>query len=247
MKHGSLRHLLLSASLAACSSSSTPSSTATDTGTVDVGASPDVASDVGEVLAYPPPPYGVTKGETFPDATWDGVRSGTAAAIKISSIDYYDPKGDRGIRAAVILVNGVPKGKGLLGCGPCDAVFAAISADMTGAGFDWQARGVRGLELGYIYPDKQVSLATLTGVRAPSALDEAVLVVASGPTGAMPPSPFAAPFDAITGVPVTFVVDPRTMKIEVVQLGEATMGGPVDEVAAGVEKVAIANGAPTKP
>src|SRR4051794_38443878 len=90
---------LLCVALAACSSSSSPPLSG-DAGAVDSegGASADAA----ETLTYPPPPYGIAEGDTFPDATWDGFRSGTTDTVKISSIDYYDPKGDRGIRVAAI-------------------------------------------------------------------------------------------------------------------------------------------------
>jgi hypothetical protein len=54
---------------------------------------------------YPPPPYGAEVGDTFPLLTMRGRKGGAAEFVEISSRDYYDPDGDRGIRALWVGVN----------------------------------------------------------------------------------------------------------------------------------------------
>jgi thiol-disulfide isomerase/thioredoxin len=71
-----------------------------------------VESDAG---AYPPCPYGTTKGEVVADATFTGFSSFdavSAGAKPISFHDFYDPTGQKPIK--LLFVNA-----GAVWCGPC--------------------------------------------------------------------------------------------------------------------------------
>jgi len=49
--------------------------------------------------AYPPGPYGLAVGDVFPLLTLKGYRGGVAPFTSVSTSEYYDPTGSRGIRA----------------------------------------------------------------------------------------------------------------------------------------------------
>lgn len=61
-----------------------------------------------DVPAYPPGPYGVTKGSVIQDHTWEGWTAPTEVGFDenaletISLRDYYDPDGTKGYKAIVI-------------------------------------------------------------------------------------------------------------------------------------------------
>jgi hypothetical protein len=230
--------------LPACSSSSSSSPSETsDTGSVE--SSETGASETAESLTYPPPPYGVNVGDTFPDATWDGFRSGTTDAVKISSIDYYDPKGERGIRAVGIFFSSIPQKTGGTTCTDCDQIFAALSSAMTSSDYDWKTRGVRILEVATRWNKPQIDVPALLAARGPSsALDEAVWVFGHDAAGGITWLP---PFEKV-GFPSVYVVDPRTMKIvHVLDSGGAGTGDPTAKFVRSLEIEAVDNGAPPKP
>src|SRR5262245_32486259 len=56
---------------------------------------------------YPDPPYGLEKGDVFPNLKLEGYRLGRAPWTTIELADYFDPDGSRGINALVIDVESV--------------------------------------------------------------------------------------------------------------------------------------------
>ncbi|MEO7096065.1 MAG: hypothetical protein ABI175_22580 [Polyangiales bacterium] len=95
----------------ACSSSNPQNSvpsTETDAGEVGVTESDatetDAASEPGP-LTYPDGPYGLARGNVFPNLPFKGYREGKGEWTDIEMLDYYDPDGSRGIHAIYITVS----------------------------------------------------------------------------------------------------------------------------------------------
>jgi hypothetical protein len=85
----------------ACSSSKTQSSvptTETDAIVADTATEP-------AALTYPEGPYGLAKGNVFPNLQFKGYRDGKGEWTDIQMLDYYDPDGSRGIHAIYITVS----------------------------------------------------------------------------------------------------------------------------------------------
>jgi hypothetical protein len=107
---GLLSVLVLTVS-SACSSSSAPSSApTTEADAMDTGvAQPDTTElDVAtppEPLTYPEGPYGLARGNVFPNLAFKGYRDGKGEWTDIVMLDYYDPDGSRGIHAIYITVS----------------------------------------------------------------------------------------------------------------------------------------------
>ncbi len=76
-----------------------------DVGTLDTGSS-DAAP-----LTYPLGPYGLTKGNVFPNLNLLGHRKGATAATMISLEDFYDPTGAKKIHAVYLAVHTMASGE----------------------------------------------------------------------------------------------------------------------------------------
>jgi hypothetical protein len=84
-----------------CSSSDTPKSVpSTETGPTET----DTATQPAP-LTYPDGPYGLARGNVFPNLQFKGYREGKGAWTDIQMLDYYDPDGSRGINAIYITVS----------------------------------------------------------------------------------------------------------------------------------------------
>jgi thiol-disulfide isomerase/thioredoxin len=96
-----------------CSSSNEPAAVA------DTGEAQDTApvEDTAPWLTYPEGPYGLEKDMVFPNAKFFGYRNGKESKdlgewTEMSMQDYYDPTGERGVYALLVVVSAE-------WCGPC--------------------------------------------------------------------------------------------------------------------------------
>ena len=100
---------LATIALAACSSSSSPSTQPTTTPPVDTGTKPVDDAVVDETpltpAAYPDGPYGIVKGNVIENHTWKGYRDASGDWTDVSMADYFDPDGSKGIYAIYVVVS----------------------------------------------------------------------------------------------------------------------------------------------
>jgi hypothetical protein len=200
------------ASTAAASNASTgtavtsSSSTGTGGGTVDAGCGDP----------YPAGPYGLTKGATVPNLVLSGfvdaLHDGTATVQTFTLGELYDPSGNEVFPACSQLGAGMPKPKALL------LFFAVVWA------------GPVNQEAMTILPAKHAAYAPAGG--------QFVTVLIDGPVPGMPPTttnlknwvvkyqvdyPSGISSQMVAGLtafPTNVVVDPRTMKVVDVLVGE---------------------------
>ncbi|MGZ3418063.1 MAG: hypothetical protein ACXVEF_34960 [Polyangiales bacterium] len=87
----------------ACSSSGSPAAP-----NDPVTTSPTTEADAGmqsAPLTYPAGPYGLARGNVFPNLKFKGYHDGKGAWTDIQMSDYYDPDGSRGINAIYMTVS----------------------------------------------------------------------------------------------------------------------------------------------
>lgn len=95
---GLLSAIVVGLSLA-CSSSKAPSEAPATSPTTETDAAQPAQ------LTYPDGPYGLARGNVFPNLKFKGYRDGKGAWTDIAMLDYYDPDGSRGINAIYITVS----------------------------------------------------------------------------------------------------------------------------------------------
>jgi hypothetical protein len=146
-----------------------------------------------KALAYPEGPYGKAAGDVFPDVTFDGYRDGTGEWTALHMLDYFDPNGDKGIRAVYVVV-------AAQWCGVCQQEAARLPKTYPA----WKERGARFLMvLGQDNTNKPATQLTVDAWQMRFKLPFDV--------GADPKLSFL-PIGA-TGFPTCYVIDPRTMKV----------------------------------
>lgn len=158
------------------------------------------ADDAAPWNTYPDPPYGFKVNQTVPPLTFRGKRDGSPDWVENMSLaDYYDPDGSRGFSALYIEVSAV-------WCVWCRYEAKELPGWYLNAPNDYQKRGSKFLTAliqdgasppGPSTPDDVDSWQKLYKVPFDMALDDG---------GQMFP-PWAR------GLPLNFVVDPRTMKV----------------------------------
>ena len=223
---------------AACSSSSSGASSA---GT-DAGGGGDAAVSADAGAAYPAGPYGIAVGDVFPNVTWQGERKGVAPVVSIASADYYDPDGSKGIRGVMFTINAVACGGPM---GPCNTEGKATEAAVSGPPYDFANRGGRAVDVivqNWTMPGSGGPAASTvadidTWGKAVGATYDVVIDPAMNPMmdGGLP----STSIGTFMGVPTEIVVDPRTMKVTAVALGE----GPNAEQFKDLDAVMVKNGA----
>lgn len=150
---------------------------------------------------YPAGPYGVNIGETYPNASVMGYRDGLNVYAPIKMSDYYDPTGDRGIKA--VLVDAA-----LSTCAPCKDEFMYLPALFDTYG----PQGAKFLvALMDPSPNEGKIKTWLTYTKVPYPKFE----VAS--TMVQPFFPSGSSLDT----PKNTIVDPRTMKVVDAWVGES--------------------------
>jgi len=101
--------------LTACGSSHrNPNTEESDSGIDTSVADVTVEADATDPTC-PPGPYGYRVGDTIPCLTFQGYRDGKGALTTISTKDYWDPDGSKGINVVVFASNAV-------WCAPCRAL-----------------------------------------------------------------------------------------------------------------------------
>jgi hypothetical protein len=173
--------------------------------------------DAGCGDPYPPGPYGLTKGAIVPNLALSGfvdaVHDGTATVQTFTLGEFYNPSGSEVFPSCSQLGAGMAKPKALL-------LFFAVA---------WA--GPVKHEALTILPAKHAAYASAGG--------QFVTVLIDGPVAGMPPSttdlkswvvtyqvdyPSGIPSQMVAGLtafPTNVVVDPRTMKVVDVLVGEA--------------------------
>lgn len=183
---GLLPALLLSS---ACSSSNPPNAVpATDTGTTE-----DVATQPA-ALTYPEGPYGLARGNVFPNLQFKGYRDGKGEWTDIRMLDYYDPDGSRGINAIYITVS---------------AEWCPVCKEDAKVLPDWytthyKPRGARFITSILETGDRKP--ATKAAVDAWVSLYKPNFDIVADPDAETFP-------DSFTALPVNFEIDPRTMTV----------------------------------
>lgn len=183
--------LLLALPLAACVATTTepaPTPAAEQPAVEEPSPEPEPAP-----LAYPDAPYGQVQGSVFPNSQFDGYRDGAGEWTKLSMLDYFDPTGEKGVRALYVVV-------AAQWCGVCQQEAARLPRSYP----SWKERGARFLMV--LGQDSSRGPATQSTVDAWQGRFELPFDV-----GADPELKFLPP--GATGFPTCYVVDPRTMKI----------------------------------
>jgi hypothetical protein len=174
----------------ACSSNNAPKdvpSTETDAAEADT-------STQAAPLTYPDGPYGLAKGNVFPNLQFKGYREGKGAWTDIQMLDYYDPDGSRGINAIYITVS---------------AEWCPVCKEDAKTLPDWyeshyKPRGARFitsiLETFDRKPATQAAVDAWVSAYAPN------FDIIADPDAETFPKSF-------TALPVNFEIDPRTMRV----------------------------------
>lgn len=177
-----------------------------------------------EVLArYPDPPYGLESGNVFPPLKLTGYRNGGGPWTTIDVGQYHDPDGSRGINALVIDVEAA-------WC----SVSRELARDLPRFHADTVGRGARFLSV--LLEDQSGQPATRATADVWLAEFALPFDLAIDPEQqSMPPKA-----DPHWGVPRTYVIDPRTMRIVRIHGGV----NPDATSVPGLDAVLTSNGAP---
>lgn len=228
LRNTSLAALFLSLVVGCSSSNNNTNTTATD----DTGSTEDTApaEDTAPWNTYPDGPYGLNLNNIFPNVKLSGYRDGAAGTMEwteLSMQDYYDPTGERGIYAILVIVSAE-------WCGPCKEEAKDLPGFYTNI---YQPRGARFLT---------AMIENASGKPADKAVvDRWVKTyktnfdIAADPEG----STMLPKTDPKWGIPRNYIVDPRTMKI--VRVNSGTNPDAVN--IPGLKVLLDYNGAPTGP
>jgi hypothetical protein len=105
--------LFLALAVGCASKNESTNNGAADTGAPEEDTAP--AEDTAPWNSYPEGPYGLEKDNVFPNAKFMGYRegvNGTKEWTELAMQDYYDPTGERGVYAILVVVSAE-------WCGPC--------------------------------------------------------------------------------------------------------------------------------
>jgi len=201
--------------LAGCSKSSSGDEASLADAGVDAQAGSDATTTPEAGAEYPPPPYGLTVGSTFPRLLLDGYAPSRTPFRTIDMAEYYDPTGVRGVTAIYLSVAAV-------WCGPCQKE-AELLAGPAGL-YEKKYRALGASFLSVFTEDRDYQPATRSTLDAWIAkysvtYDTAVLKAGVSSKTILPDG---------TGIPLNFTIDPRDMKIRV---REASVTSP-DSLAA---------------
>lgn len=226
----SLAAALLLGLVVGCGSSST--NTTNGTPTDDTGSTEDTApaEDAAPWLTYPEGPYGLNLNNIFPNVTLNGYRDGKAGSLEwteLKMIDYYDPTGERGVNAILVIVSAE-------WCGPCKEEAKDLPGFYTNT---YKPRGAKFLT---------AMIENASGKPADQAVVDRWMKtyntnfdIAADPEGSV----MLPKTDPKWGIPRNYIVDPRTMKIVRVNSGV----NPDATTIPGLKVLLDANGAPAAP
>jgi hypothetical protein len=210
-----------------CSSpkSTTPTTTA-DTGTVEQDTGP--VEDTAPWLVYPEGPYGLLRGNVFPPLKFKGYKGGLEGKnagewVDIEVQDYYDPTGERGIYALLLIVSAE-------WCGPCREEAKDLPGFYTTL---YQPRGARFLST-MIQDSKRNPGDQPTVDRWVNLFKTNFDIVADPDSESIPEG---------SGIPRNYIINPRDMKINRVNEGV----NPDATIIPGLNPMLDYNGAPKLP
>jgi hypothetical protein len=151
---------------------------------------------------WPAGTYGASVGDIVsPDLSWQGYAEGTNELGPISIHDYFDCDGSRGDNALLVL-------QSASWCGACRAEAADMRAEVA----RWSGKGIRVLTL--LIQDGLGKAATpFTALSWKSSFGLDSVAVAADPSFSF------APTGGRIGLPMSILIDPRTMKIVSVEAG----------------------------
>lgn len=220
--------LLAGASLflfVACSSPQ--QQTVTDTGAPAEDTAP--VEDTAPWLTYPEGPYGLLRGNVFPNLKLSGYRDGIVGKeagewTEHSMQDYYDPTGERGVHAILFVVSAE-------WCNPCRIEAKELPRFYTD---QYKPRGAKFISA--LYEDSKGNPADqLTVDRWVSAFDINFDIVADPDAESIAPG---------SSIPLNYIIDPRTMKIYRINTG--AVGSEATRID-GLRILLDYNGAPAAP
>jgi hypothetical protein len=202
--------VLMAAALAGCSNGHAPlaggGGTIVDPGgggplPQDSGApAEDAAEDTGPpdvVDGYPGGPFGKAAGQNFPPFAFDGYDDGSLTWSKLDLRSYFDPDGSKGIRGVLVIV-------AAQWCGVCQEEAGWIPAEYTKT---YKARGAKFVTV--LIEDNVHRPATKLVADQWRDYFSIPFAVGIDPTMQTIPTDVGA-----ISLPYTYVIDPRTMKIE---------------------------------
>lgn len=222
----SLAALLLTLAIGCASKDGTQA--AADTGTPEEDTAP--AEDTAPWNVYPEGPYGLNKDNIFPNAKLSGYRDGvdgTREWTEMSMQDYYDPTGERGVYAILVVVSAE-------WCGPCKEEAKDLPGFYTNI---YKPRGAKFLTS--MIEDKAGKPATQAVVDRWLTAYKANFDIAADPEGLvmLPKS------DPKWSIPRNYIINPRDMKIARVNSGV----NPDATTIPGLKVMLDYNGAPAAP
>jgi hypothetical protein len=171
------------------------------------------------VMTYPPAPYGLERDDVLPLASFEGFHQGDDRTSTIATRDYFDPTGEKGIRALVVEL---------------DVAWCWASLELARRGptvFGPRlGRGLRALSiLGEGANFSAVSEIAVDRWRRNGNTNDVVADAEFASFGGLPGK----------GLPLLLLVDPRTMTIV-----KTFDGSDLDAVARSVDALLEENGAP---
>jgi hypothetical protein len=184
---------------------------AKDSGTTWDGFVPDDPPAV--VDGYPAGPFGLKRGQVFPNLTLHGYRDGTGAWTEIALRDYYDADGSRGIHGIYLTVSA----PWCAGCVAEARSFPGLYRDK------YQAKGARLITAlvqdGASKPATQKTVdawIAAYGINYDVVADPELVTVRmdSSSSGSL-------------ALPYNYVIDPRTMRITQINAGPIFTGGAI--------------------
>jgi thiol-disulfide isomerase/thioredoxin len=217
----------------------------------DAGATEDTGAAVEDTApwnTYPAGPYGLNgtrlakdgktrlPGQTFPNLKFKGYLEEGTEWVDISMQDFYDPTGERGINAILVVVSAQ-------WCGPCKLEAQDLPRWYTDL---YKSRGAKFITA--MVEQNDGSPATQLTVDAwKKAYKINFTIVEDGKAGTMDPSlikdPAALNPNPSVGYPRNYIVNPRNMQIFRVNSGV----DPSDDYVPGLNTLLNANGAPAAP
>lgn len=182
-----------------------------DTGATDTG-----TKETAPPLAYPSGPYGLGTGQILPDLVLSGYHDGTGSWTTVSTRDFYDPTGARGVHALLVVSSAA-------WCSPCREEAKDL-VDLYAT--TYRARGAR--FLGAMIESESGAPATRSTVDLWVAYAKTNFDIVADPSQKL--------FRSGASLPFNFVVDPRTMKIVKAWSGTEPGATSIPEVDAVLEK-----------
>jgi hypothetical protein len=165
------------------------------------------------VGSYPPGPYGMQTGMTFPELSLQGYVGGTGPWTTIDLEDYFDPDGSRGI-AGLYLTGSAPW------CAACQAEgqgFPELYASK------YKSEGARFLTA--LVEDVSHAPATQATVDAWILANHTNYDIAADPSFSV--LPMNEQGGGSVALPYNYVIDPRTMRVVQINSGPFLTGGTV--------------------